>query len=153
MRTRQLSILLVALFACAGLGCTIAAQMQDNEQTQQRIDVKGHDLETQTVTNAELHDEMAQLNGELSDKTTTSRQLDASLARLQDKNKRLKADTDGKRRQQDALAAELSRDRAELAALNQTNAKTDEQIRQQRAQYDELKARIRGRLVAIKNSG
>jgi hypothetical protein len=153
MPSRYVSLVVFAVFACGQCGCTVVGQYQDLQTTNQRIASKETELDQEEMLQAQLQDQMKQLSAELSNKKLTSDQLDAHLAALQRKNQGMKTDNARRQAKQHAIAAELSEDRARLAALKQTNAQTDEQLKQQHAQYEQLQKDISIRLAILAQAG
>ncbi|WP_094781082.1 hypothetical protein [Paraburkholderia ribeironis] len=152
------------VFVCATWGCTIAGQYKDIHATEDRVTVKTEQLQQEVGTHSQLQAKMKKLSDDLADEMLTSAQLDARLEALQKQNQQLATDNENKRRQRDALTKELADYRAQVAAINANNAaikantaatgaRTQAAQEAQQRQLDELKQRIRTRLLALAQGG
>ncbi|SAL27865.1 hypothetical protein [Caballeronia humi] len=146
MPAQAISITLACLLIPALAGCTLVQQNQQLNATQGRIDEKTVQLTQAQKEQAALQEQMQTVSAELHEKQVSNKELERRLAKLQAANQQAATDNDAQRARKRKLDAELTQDRAALAALSQN---TTMNPAEQQQKIDQLKADIKKRLELL----
>ncbi|SAK63200.1 hypothetical protein AWB78_02122 [Caballeronia calidae] len=140
------SMIFASLLIAALAGCTLVEQNRQIDATQGRIDTKTVQLTQAEQEQAALQQQMQSISTDLHQKQMSNKDLERRLAKLQAANQQAATDNDAQRARKRKLDAELTQDRAALAALSQNT--TMDPFEQQR-KIDQLKADIKKRLELL----
>jgi chromosome segregation ATPase len=146
MPAQSISFTLACLLIPALTGCTLVQQNQQLNATQGRIDEKTVQLTQAQKEQAALQEQMQTVSAELHEKQVSNKELERRLAKLQAANQQAATDNDAQRARKRKLDAELTQDRAALAALSQN---TTMNPAEQQQKIDQLKADIKKRLELL----
>ncbi|WP_062604487.1 hypothetical protein [Caballeronia calidae] len=139
-------MIFASLLIAALAGCTLVEQNRQIDATQGRIDTKTVQLTQAEQEQAALQQQMQSISTDLHQKQMSNKDLERRLAKLQAANQQAATDNDAQRARKRKLDAELTQDRAALAALSQNT--TMDPFEQQR-KIDQLKADIKKRLELL----
>lgn len=139
-------MIFASLLIAALAGCTLVEQNRQIDATQGRIDTKTVQLTQAEQEQAALQQQMQSISADLHQKQMSNKDLERRLAKLQAANQQAATDNDAQRARKRKLDAELTQDRAALAALSQNT--TMDPVEQQR-KIDQLKADIKKRLELL----
>lgn len=139
-------MIFASLLIAALAGCTLVEQNRQIDATQGRIDTKTVQLTQAEQEQAALQQQMQSISADLHQKQMSNKDLERRLAKLQAANQQAATDNDAQRARKRKLDAELTQDRAALAALSQNT--TMDPAEQQR-KIDQLKADIKKRLELL----